>query len=340
MKRPVLQAGLTAEGARERDLLYQVLMKDCTMLMRKLCNKYSFIKRHEIDDYCQQMQLQAWEKFHYYLQVRRKNVNFQQWFYMQAKTAIFNYRAKLIRVSRHRSAELLFKERYRYIDNFSVFNIEDTEYNEDEYFALRTAIGDLRPEDRRVVEMYMEGFNMEEESIKLGHHKSYLTTRLCQAKNKIRQHQNFYFANTVWGKDQEDSGNKIVQRSLTRRVLQYNFEATLIREWDKIRDTEGAGFKEKQVQEAAASDKHVYAGYIWLYADATENVKELGIAAKAEAKRSLPKAIEQLTPDGHLVKRWQTITEAIRAGHNNIHRCLRGQYKQAGGYLWRYAATA
>lgn len=54
-------------------------------------------------------------------------------------------------------------------------------------------------------------------------------------------------------------------------------------------------------------------------------------------KRSLP--ILQFTKDGELVKEWPSAREAERQlgiPHSNIYACLKGHYKSAGGFVWRY----
>lgn len=54
-------------------------------------------------------------------------------------------------------------------------------------------------------------------------------------------------------------------------------------------------------------------------------------------KCSIP--ILQLTLDGELVKEWPSLIEAGRQlgiSHGNICNCLKGRYKSAGGFVWRY----
>ena len=60
--------------------------------------------------------------------------------------------------------------------------------------------------------------------------------------------------------------------------------------------------------------------------------------AKGVAK-ALSKPVGQYTRDGELVKIWPSATEAERqAGFNHGHICntVRGKYKQAYGYIWKY----
>ena len=55
-------------------------------------------------------------------------------------------------------------------------------------------------------------------------------------------------------------------------------------------------------------------------------------------KRSIP--ILQFAKDGTFVKEWPSAYEAERQLgilHSNICQCLKGRYKSAGGFVWRYA---
>ena len=54
-------------------------------------------------------------------------------------------------------------------------------------------------------------------------------------------------------------------------------------------------------------------------------------------KQSIP--ILQLTKDGTLIKEWPSAHEAehqLGIFHQNICACLKGRYKSAGGFVWRY----
>ena len=57
----------------------------------------------------------------------------------------------------------------------------------------------------------------------------------------------------------------------------------------------------------------------------------------AKEKRSIP--ILQFTKDGEFVKEWPSAYEAERqlgVLQSNICSCLKGRYKSAGGFVWRY----
>ena len=50
--------------------------------------------------------------------------------------------------------------------------------------------------------------------------------------------------------------------------------------------------------------------------------------------------ILQFAKDGTLIKEWPSLIEAehkLGIAHSNICACLKGRYKSAGGFVWRYA---
>ena len=54
-------------------------------------------------------------------------------------------------------------------------------------------------------------------------------------------------------------------------------------------------------------------------------------------KQSIP--ILQFSKDGTLIKEWPSLSEAYRQlgiPQSNICFCLKGRYKSAGGFVWRY----
>ena len=65
--------------------------------------------------------------------------------------------------------------------------------------------------------------------------------------------------------------------------------------------------------------------------------KNVGKSPSKIEKQSIP--ILQFTKSGELVKEWPSLREADRQlgiPHQNICNCLKGRYKSAGGFVWRY----
>ena len=63
-------------------------------------------------------------------------------------------------------------------------------------------------------------------------------------------------------------------------------------------------------------------------------------SAKEVTKEKLSIPILQFSKDGELIKEWPSLCEAERQlgiARSNICACLKGHYKSAGGFVWRYA---
>lgn len=63
---------------------------------------------------------------------------------------------------------------------------------------------------------------------------------------------------------------------------------------------------------------------------------------KAIAKRTAKqvKTIYQYDLDGNLIKEWDSVKqagEALGINRPSISNCLKGRYKSAGGFIWRYS---
>ena len=80
-----------------------------------------------------------------------------------------------------------------------------------------------------------------------------------------------------------------------------------------------------------------------LHREQMENAWKIGggsEAAKEATKEKLSIPIIQFTKSGELVKEWPSLSEAYRQlgiPPTNICKCLKGRYKSAGGFVWRYA---
>ena len=62
---------------------------------------------------------------------------------------------------------------------------------------------------------------------------------------------------------------------------------------------------------------------------------------KGAIKQSIP--ILQFSKDGTLIKEWPSAQEAYRQlgiPQSHICHCIKGRYKSAGGFVWRYASSS
>lgn len=70
-------------------------------------------------------------------------------------------------------------------------------------------------------------------------------------------------------------------------------------------------------------------------------VSDVGRKRQVEgAKKSLSKKIKQFDKQGNLLKEWSSLRDIEREtgfAHNFVLQCCKGKYKQAYGYVWKYA---
>ena len=68
--------------------------------------------------------------------------------------------------------------------------------------------------------------------------------------------------------------------------------------------------------------------------------KTISNTKKGQPIPRLRKAINQFTLDGTFIKTWDgavTADKELKIPKNSICSCLKGRYKTAGGYIWKYA---
>ena len=53
-------------------------------------------------------------------------------------------------------------------------------------------------------------------------------------------------------------------------------------------------------------------------------------------RKSKNKPILQFDLDGNFIREWESATDVGREVRDNICHCLKGKYKQAYGYIWKY----
>jgi hypothetical protein len=80
-------------------------------------------------------------------------------------------------------------------------------------------------------------------------------------------------------------------------------------------------------------------GYIWLFIDDIDKLSERAQLAKKHKAR-YGYNVAQYTLDGKKIKTYASLHEVEREhnyDHSAICGCCKGKYKQAYGYIWRYA---
>ena len=120
-----------------------------------------------------------------------------------------------------------------------------------------------------------------------------------------------------------------------KAVNQYDLDGNFIRRFNSIKEAAKAlGCSDGEICyccQKKKGKKTVY-GYQWRYADDTEKVGKVSIRNR--------KKVYQYTLDGRFIGEYISVAQASREtniGCTDIAKCARGQFKTAGGYIWKYA---
>ena len=129
------------------------------------------------------------------------------------------------------------------------------------------------------------------------------------------------------------SGGKGVPGVNEHKIKQYNLYGKFIKQWNSLKEAEkyiGIPHASSNIFACCIGTKHRAYGYIWKYAEDTSEINPL-------TPYRVP--IDQYTKNGDYINTFSTIAEASRQtniGDTNIGNCLRGRYKTAGGYVWKF----
>jgi group I intron endonuclease len=123
------------------------------------------------------------------------------------------------------------------------------------------------------------------------------------------------------------------KRKKIKPVLQYDLHGNFIKKWDAVNDAEEYLKVNNNTNISACclgKQKSAW-GYIWRYIDGTIENKIEGI------KHTL--IINQFDLYGKFIQEWNNvkhITETLGYSYSPIYDCLKGKFKQANGFIWKY----
>jgi hypothetical protein len=128
------------------------------------------------------------------------------------------------------------------------------------------------------------------------------------------------------GKPSKEVINKRIKTS-TNKVLQYDLDNNLIKEWKSLGEIEKTlGFKKETIRFCINGITNISYGYRWKYKNKDTN--------KWESK---VKKVNQYTLDGNFIKTWNSVKDCKQwLGKGDISGCLEGRQKTAGKFIWKY----
>ena len=121
-----------------------------------------------------------------------------------------------------------------------------------------------------------------------------------------------------------------IRESQKRIILQYDLQNNFIVEWDTIKDAANSiGLKSTSpIRQCLTGKSKQSHGYIWKYKD--------GLSVK---KKKQKRSVIQYDLKGNIIKEFDSLKEAseeCQTTDSTIGRCCKGQYKSAGGFIWKY----
>lgn len=144
-----------------------------------------------------------------------------------------------------------------------------------------------------------------------------------------------------------------------RIVIQLSSNGEFIKEWECIKYIEEyLNVSNSLITKVCRQNKtgenfYTAKGFIWLYKEDYNNLKDLQISIKRNLKRSfidkngryVSKPKDKKTPilqymmDGTFIKEWDSIQDIqnnLGYKKSGICMCCKGKYKTSKGYIWRY----
>lgn len=147
-------------------------------------------------------------------------------------------------------------------------------------------------------------------------------------------------AGTTAGRIQSDD-EKLKRRILnTKSFLQFDLEGNLIREWSSISEMNREfNYTMSTISLALKNKSKFNKKYYLIPCDEFNNELLISIINKKQKKHK-GKKVNQYDKNNNFIQVWDAIKHAgdfLNIDYKTIDYCCKGIYKQAGGFIWRYA---
>lgn len=123
-----------------------------------------------------------------------------------------------------------------------------------------------------------------------------------------------------------DGGNK----KEIKAINQYDIDGNFVREYESASEAaKTLGFDRTHITRVCKHGGTTH-GYMFSYKD---------VCITQPFKRKNQKPVIQMTLDGRFINEYLSLKEAsnkTNIGKDNIHKCIKGKNRYAGGYIWLY----
>ena len=119
-----------------------------------------------------------------------------------------------------------------------------------------------------------------------------------------------------------------------RAVKQYTLDGTFVKEWESISAAERGLNVKRSIWDCVNGRQRSSRGFVWCYAD------QEPVFYNAYDADCFKKKLDQYTKEGVLVKRWDSMTEAIKHFNNKEISYAANGYcnrRTASGFIWKFA---
>lgn len=126
-----------------------------------------------------------------------------------------------------------------------------------------------------------------------------------------------------------------------KAVSQYNYDGTLIRQYNSIKDAAKAvGIAQSNIGAVLRGNAMTAGGYVWAYS--TTDISDIKFPGSQYIPPSSKRSVIQYNLDGDRINQFGSVNEASRECNvsvTSIRKVLVGEHHMAGGYVWAYSTT-
>jgi len=124
----------------------------------------------------------------------------------------------------------------------------------------------------------------------------------------------------------------------TKKIHQFSFDGEFIRTWNSIKEPSRLlKIKGSSISDVCAKRGKTAKGFIWRYATEKDGVKISNLEINEYSNK---KAVYQISKNGELIKKWESISKAsklLKIQRNGISKSCKNKLNTYGGFVWEYA---
>lgn len=120
-------------------------------------------------------------------------------------------------------------------------------------------------------------------------------------------------------------------------IIQYDLYGNIIREYLSIRGVENFGYCSKGISACCKGINKTLYNSVWRYKE--DSFNKYSIIRKESKTKINAKKVNQYSSQMLFIKTWESVdlaSKELKICKSSINRCLKGKFKHAGGFNWKY----